>query len=95
MSCTCGTCRDCRRAQGRKGGLAGAKTKQIRAMQRALETCGGRTASEALAYRLGYTNGYSAGQKTGVALGYRRAWAEALNERRQARAAQTTLEPTR
>lgn len=62
-------------ANGRKGGIAGAKTKQIRAIKRASAAVGlTLTAREALIYRRGHANGYSLGQKTGEARGYRKGY---------------------
>lgn len=70
------------KANGHKGGTAGARTKRIRAMRRAAVKVGRPlTASEAALYRLAYANGYSAGQRTGEARGYRKGFAEALGER--------------
>ncbi len=68
----------------RLGGLAGAKTKRIRAIQRAAVAAGcPLTPREAELYRKAYSNGYIAGQKTGSARGYRRGFADALGEQRE------------
>lgn len=67
---------------GRKGGIAGAKTKQLRAIKRASAAVGlTLTAREALIYRRGHANGYSLGQKTGEARGYRKGYSAAIGER--------------
>ncbi len=65
----------------RKGGLAGAKTKRIRAIRRASERAGvPLTAEQTRLYRLAYENGRRAGDKSGYDRGYREGFRRAIGE---------------